>query len=175
MLGINRLYQGLHQKIQGWHQLSKLERYLFIQAIVLFPCLYMALRLWGLQRVQRILAARTQSFIQAAKADADRAQLGQSPSDLRLVQSIDIVDRAGWYLPKLANCLRRSLTLWYLLRCQGIESDLRIGVRRSDAGEFQAHAWVEHNGAVLNDRQDIHTLYAAFEGGVNNYAAQWPD
>jgi len=36
------------------------------------------------------------------------------------------------------------------LKRRGIESDLRIGVRK-EANGFEAHAWVEHEGLVLLD------------------------
>ena len=39
---------------------------------------------------------------------------------------------------------------------------LRIGVNQ-DAGEFQAHAWVERHGVVLNDHSDIHCRFAVFD------------
>src|SRR5258705_9612734 len=38
-----------------------------------------------------------------------------------------------------ASCLRRSLLLWWLLRHDGIEAVVRVGVNR-DGGRFQAHA-----------------------------------
>lgn len=60
------------------------------------------------------------------------------------------------------NCLKKSLVLWYLLRCQGIVSELRIGVRR-EQGEFQAHAWVEYQGIVLNDTPNVRQHFAMFE------------
>ena len=50
-------------------------------------------------------------------------------------------------------CLRRALTMWWLLRRQGIESDLFFGVRRKNSGQFQAHAWLEYQGcALVGDR-----------------------
>jgi hypothetical protein len=52
------------------------------------------------------------------------------------------------------TCLHRSLTLWWLLRRQGVASELRIGVRK-EQGRFEAHAWVERAGVALNDRADI--------------------
>jgi hypothetical protein len=175
---IKHYYQRLRQKSQGWHHLSQLERHLFIQALVLFPCLYMALRFWGLQRVQGLLASRTPPIVQSVEIGAHIEGQTWQPStqvsrDWVLAKTIDMVERAGWYLPELANCLRRSLVLWYLLRSQGIESDLKIGVRRSETGEFQAHAWVEYSDRVLNDRPDIHSLYAAFDGAVNDSSARW--
>jgi hypothetical protein len=53
------------------------------------------------------------------------------------------------------------LTLWWLLRRRGIDGELRIGVRKV-AGQFQAHAWLEYCGAVLNDRADVSQRFASF-------------
>ncbi len=49
-----------------------------------------------------------------------------------------------------ATCLPQSLTLWWLLRRQGIKSDLRFGARK-EAGLMEAHAWVELSGIPLNE------------------------
>ena len=49
-----------------------------------------------------------------------------------------------------ARCLHRSLALHYWLRRKGLPSHLRIGVRKAD-GELLAHAWVEMEGAIVND------------------------
>jgi Transglutaminase-like superfamily len=57
-----------------------------------------------------------------------------------------------------ANCLTRSLVLWRLLKCRSIESQLRFGIRKENQILF-AHAWVELNGVVLNDRPDIDQIY----------------
>ena len=54
------------------------------------------------------------------------------------------------------------MTLWYLLREQGITACLRIGVRKENE-EFEAHAWVEHGGEALNQPEALHHHYAAFD------------
>lgn len=56
------------------------------------------------------------------------------------------------------NCLSQSLALNRLLRQRGIEPALRLGVRLTGP-RFDAHAWVEHDGRVLNDTQDVHTRF----------------
>jgi len=68
------------------------------------------------------------------------------------------------YGPWWPRCLLRSLVLgWYLARL-GVPFDLRLGVPagKGGASAFEAHAWVEHAGVVLNDRQDIATEYRPF-------------
>jgi hypothetical protein len=62
-----------------------------------------------------------------------------------------------------ANCLERSLTLWWLLRRRGINTALRIGVRKYDS-KFEAHAWIEYQNDVLNDSNDVSEQYSAFNG-----------
>jgi hypothetical protein len=66
------------------------------------------------------------------------------------------------YSPAKFTCLEQSLTLWYLLRKQGIATQLRIGVRKMD-GKFEAHAWVEHEGVAVHQPGEIHQHYAAFD------------
>ncbi len=69
---------------------------------------------------------------------------------------------AARYGPYSGNCLSRSLTLWWLLRQQGLESQLRIGVSNA-AGRFEAHAWIEYQGVVINDRPDVGEHFGAFD------------
>lgn len=61
-----------------------------------------------------------------------------------------------------ATCLPASLLLWWLLRRRGIAADLCIGARTL-TGEFEAHAWVEFEGVVLNDDQEVRDIYFPFD------------
>jgi hypothetical protein len=58
--------------------------------------------------------------------------------------------------------LEKSLTLWWLLRREGIVSSVRIGARKA-SGKFEAHAWVERDGAALNEPGAQHRHYATFD------------
>lgn len=49
-----------------------------------------------------------------------------------------------------ARCLHKSLALHLWLRREGVPSDVRIGVRKTDGG-LTAHAWVELGGYIVND------------------------
>lgn len=64
-----------------------------------------------------------------------------------------------------ATCLPQSLTLWWLLRRQGIKSDLRFGARK-EAGRMEAHAWVELDGIPLNETLDVDQRFQPFERAV---------
>ena len=61
-----------------------------------------------------------------------------------------------------ATCLERSLALWWLLERQGIASSVRIGTRKTGQ-KFEAHAWVECDGVALNEPEELHKHYAAFD------------
>jgi hypothetical protein len=54
-----------------------------------------------------------------------------------------------------------------MLRLKGLTSDLCLGVRQ-EGGTLQAHAWVEMEGTVLNDSENVREQYAAFD------PIQWP-
>jgi hypothetical protein len=43
---------------------------------------------------------------------------------------------------------------------------------RSEAGRFEAHAWVELGGAVINDSGDAHLHFAPFDGPIISMETQ---
>lgn len=55
---------------------------------------------------------------------------------------------AGALYPGRAKCLEQSLTLYCLLRRQGVAARYCQGVQPYP---FQAHAWIEYRGEVIND------------------------
>lgn len=58
------------------------------------------------------------------------------------------VAQAARRVPR-ATCLVQALALRWMLRRRGISCDLRVGVSRSERGEFEAHAWIECGGELL--------------------------
>jgi len=73
-----------------------------------------------------------------------------------------LVGSASRHLPFTPNCLVQSLALLEMLRRRGINAELRVGARR-DSGAFEAHAWVEFAGIVLNDFSAEHHHFTPFE------------
>ncbi|MGE0886156.1 MAG: lasso peptide biosynthesis B2 protein [Blastocatellales bacterium] len=133
--------------------LPKEEKYLLAQAMVLLPFNAVMLRLLSLKRWQGMLAA----FL-------PRLQGGQ---DVRapVCASVAAVNRAARYGLINANCLQRSLALWWMLRSQGIVSDLKIGAR-INGQQCEAHAWIEYAGEVLNDEEDVAERFPPFNGVI---------
>ncbi|MGH9703336.1 MAG: lasso peptide biosynthesis B2 protein, partial [Candidatus Acidiferrales bacterium] len=70
-----------------------------------------------------------------------------------------------------ANCLERSLTLWWLLRRQGFASQLKIGVRKKN-DRLEAHAWIELDGTVLNDDPAVRSNYSPFTQDIASLHAE---
>lgn len=51
--------------------------------------------------------------------------------------------------PWRRTCLKRAFILFYLLRRAGRPAELRIGVRRDNAGKLAAHAWLVRKGQPI--------------------------
>lgn len=70
------------------------------------------------------------------------------------------VDTACVWYWKRTLCLQRSAATTCLLRQHGIEAQLVIA---SQSIPFQAHAWVEVEGQVVNDRSDVQKTFVVLE------------
>jgi hypothetical protein len=85
-------------------------------------------------------------------------------------ERIDRVTRnvhiAGELIALHGGCLPRSLVTRAQLRHAGINAELRIGVR-SEPPALLAHAWVEFEGAPVNESREVIQHFAVFEGPVN--------
>jgi hypothetical protein len=60
-----------------------------------------------------------------------------------------------------ASCLTQALAAQVLLSWNDQRPDLRIGVARSAAGVFEAHAWVEWQGKILIGGGRSHSKFTA--------------
>jgi Transglutaminase-like superfamily len=70
------------------------------------------------------------------------------------------VDMACIWYWKEALCLQRSAAISCLLKRHGISAQLVIGAQRLP---FKAHAWVEVDGRVVNDKPYMPEIYAVLE------------
>jgi hypothetical protein len=115
-------------------------------ALVMLPLAALGLRWLGLRRTQVLLAGSPSR--RDASDHLERAQA--------LARIVAAVARRG---PYRAGCLPTALTLRWMLQRRGVESSLRLGVRRGAAG-IEAHAWVEHRGVVLANPGHVHAFRA---------------
>jgi hypothetical protein len=75
----------------------------------------------------------------------------------RICSAVDIA--CIWYW-KEALCLQRSAATSCLLKSNGIRAQMVIGAQQLP---FKAHAWVEVNGRVVNDKPHILEMYAVLD------------
>lgn len=61
-----------------------------------------------------------------------------------------------------ADCLAESLALQYVITRLGGQADLCLGVR-TITGQFEAHAWVEVEGAPLNQLESVTDIYSRMD------------
>lgn len=135
--------------ITGLLRLSWRERGLLAAALVLLPMTAAALRAGGFRHL------RSQAAVPATRRRAP----GQ-PSEAAVTQSTArMVAAASHYGPYRATCLPQSLVLQWMLRRQGIGTELRFGVRRA-GGALDAHCWVEHQGRPLIDSPLVYSKFA---------------
>lgn len=64
-----------------------------------------------------------------------------------------------WYWKEVL-CLQRSAATVCLLRRHGVHAQLVIGAQQIP---FQAHAWVEVGGRVVNDKPYVPEMYAVLD------------
>jgi len=144
--------------VSSWGRFWRLparERVFFLRAAVLLPLTAAGLRLVGFRRWQAVLARLSSSVRRPPRGDS--WELARSAARM-----VEAANRHGL---ARCSCLEKSVVLWWLLRREAIACELRIGVRKQ-ADHFEAHAWVEHRSAVLNDAEDVHRHYTAFKGSL---------
>ncbi len=146
--------QRLFRKGHLWMALPPCDRTLFLQAFLLLPIVSCCLSLRGLQQTQCWL-----DWLTARCPIRPPTELSQLQ---HIAQIVNLAARSSIW----GNCLKRSLVLWFLLRCQGVKTTVRIGVQR-EHGTFCAHAWIEYEELVLNDRPDVHQQFSAFSKSLS--------
>jgi hypothetical protein len=121
------------------------EKILFVGTVFTLPLIEIGLRLFGFKRLEALIGK-----LVPKRAIKD----GLSPEMISRI--------VGWAATNgffRASCLRRSLMLWWLMKRRGFECEIKIGGMKDTDG-FKAHAWVEWQGAVINDPvSDQYTVF----------------
>lgn len=145
------------EQLRRFSALERPARGLFLRAAALLPLIALSLHFRGFRKTQ----ARLHRFLSPPDGFSDGCPRGNAELTARMVRA---AARHGVANP---TCLEESLALWWLLARQGIASELRIGVSKRDE-RFQAHAWVEREGAALNEPESLHEHYAAFDATLSS-------
>ena len=99
------------------------------------------------------IGLRTMPFLRL-KSLLEKTHVGKIAGDpqqviLRFNRLVEIASHNHLYK---ITCLRQALVLQWLLRRRGLETDLKIGVRKED-DLLAAHAWVEYKGTFIGQSQ----------------------
>jgi hypothetical protein len=89
-----------------------------------------------------------------------RTPIGIARREAQVRQICQAVDLACIWYWKEVRCLQRSAAACCLLRRYGIAAEMVIGIRQLP---FRAHAWVEVEGHVVNDRTYMPEVYTVLD------------
>ena len=145
------------ERLRKFLSLTLGEKQLLLSSFVLLGLVKLGLLLLPFGALQRFLASISQ-------VNSVKAKQCCAPTRETIAKVVNISSR---YIPGGAKCLARALTTQVLMNQFGYSSQLRIGVAKSDGGEFQAHAWVESQGEiVIGNLTDLsqYTPMPSFEG-----------
>ncbi|MGH9690435.1 MAG: lasso peptide biosynthesis B2 protein [Candidatus Acidiferrales bacterium] len=148
--------------MQTWRRflgLSHFERRIVLESAVTLISTRVGLHVTGFRRWKGLLLRLTPSMV-TDPATTCFARI--------IARTLAATERHLFFR---ANCLERSLALWWLLRRRGIPAELRIGGRKEN-DQFEAHAWVEWNGAVLSEPGDDHLHFVAFDAPAASMETQ---
>ncbi len=141
------------EKLRRFRALERPAQKLFLRALALLPVISLSLRWNGFRATHAALQRIQANPIPEPGLDVVKKRIALT------AHMVNIADRYGLVHP---SCLAKSLSLWWLLGRQGITSQLRIGIRKENE-KFEAHAWVERDGTALNEPDEHHLHYAAFD------------
>jgi hypothetical protein len=150
----------------GFWRLGGFERGVALEAAAVLIATRAGLRLLGFRRWQVCLHSLTPAIDR--NASSSEQETTTTAGAIARVQ-----ESAANHLFFQANCLEQSLALWWLLQRRGVTAQLRIGARK-DKERFEAHAWVEWNGVVLNDRGTDHQHFVPFDRPIGSMEMQTP-
>ena len=144
--------------MSSWAKLQTLsfsQKRLLAASVMLLPISAVALRFFSLRSWQSFLLKR------AARRSPNRSCPNKTALDTAF-ETARMVRVASARGPYRGSCLQQSVTLWWLLQRQSIESKIRFGARK-DGERLEAHAWVEVDGLALNDGRGSHNEFKPCE------------
>src|SRR5579862_4304800 len=126
------------KRVRQFAELTPQERGLLLRAVALVAGVRLAL--WT-------MPFRWVRFALGTKPGAGRA-VSPDLEAIRVKRLAWAVQAAARRIPG-ASCLTQALALQHLLARAGESAEVHIGVARDSARGFEAHAWLEHRGAIL--------------------------
>ncbi len=144
--------------VRKFLDLSWADHWVLLQAVIALPVSACTLNWFGMSRCRAFFERTIRRPTEAEQSDStlDEAR--------RIARLVRIAATRSLYA---ANCLQRSIVLWWLLRRRGVTSDIRFGCRVGENG-WEAHAWVECRDQVIGDSADVRERFAPFVSTLND-------
>jgi len=146
-------------RIARFAALSPAERRLFFHSVFLIPAIAAAVRIWGLHKTLCWMESHAKQLFSQEKQAKEQPMCDPQ----RILRMVEAGARHGLVH---GNCLSQSLVLWFLLRRNFWNARFCVGGRHTHAS-FEAHAWVELHGEVLNDQDHLRETFRIFEPHIS--------
>ena len=112
---------------------------------------------WGLIEFDTYWARNFPALHNAIRRYPVRPVKGSEDTVPKVCAAVNIA--CAWYWKEVL-CLQRSAVTTRMLRQYGIRAELIIGVQQLP---FRAHAWVEVDGQVVNDKEYVGETYLVLD------------
>jgi hypothetical protein len=148
---------SLARKWQRFSQLNGFERAAVLEAFVGLAITWPGLRLAGFRKWKAVLEwlSPQQPLLKSSITTAVEVANTVARMESRAARNL-------FFRP---NCLESSLVLWWLLRRRETPAELHVGARK-EGQKFEAHAWVESGGNVVNQPDETHLHFVPFDGPI---------
>lgn len=124
-------------RLRKFLNLNSGDRRLLFRTAFLLGKIRLGLWLLPFQTLRQLLARMTPTVDKLQKTDQVCVN--------KVVWAVAVASQC---MPGEVKCLARALTTQVLLGQHGYQSQLRIGVAKSEQGQLEAHAWVESQGKI---------------------------
>lgn len=112
------------------------------------------LALWQLLRFEYLIRRRDFASLYTRVRQYPRhSESSMSGAIDEICKAVDVL---CIFYPKQVLCLQRSAATTCLLKRYGVRAQMAIGAQQSP---FRAHAWVEVDGRVVNDKSCVAETY----------------
>jgi hypothetical protein len=101
---------------------------------------------------------RTQHLLRNWASRSPHIELSSEETSLFILHVLSAQTAVHRNIGIEGTCLSRSLALWAMLLRRRVPVELRVGFRRQD-GKVKGHAWVEYQGAPINEETTIANSY----------------
>jgi hypothetical protein len=126
-------------KLRSFLRRRSEDRWLLLQTFLLLTAVRLGMRFLSFP----VLLQWVQKYSNPLPSQSSKSD------SIPLQKIIWAVNRSSHYMPGGVLCLARALTTKIVCDRQGHTCTLRIGVKKDEKGQLQAHAWIEQFDQVV--------------------------